>query len=122
MPELSVLIKVETIDALSKVLTILIVLLLESVLLLMLLLRLVLDRETCSGRVTTLIVGGGIVLSVDVSVRVGRLRLIVVQPITARLSQFRTLALSLCRLTEKFGARFAQMSHFINCAFGSHSS
>lgn len=50
---------------------------------------------------TTLVVVGGIVLSVDVRVRVGRLRLVVVQPITARLSQFGTLALSLCRLCEK---------------------
>jgi len=61
----------------------------------------VLDGEACSGLVTTLVVVGGIVLSVDVRVRVGRLRLVVVQPITARLSQFGTLALSLCRLSEK---------------------
>ena len=81
MPELSVLIKVETVDALSKVLTILVVLLLYRVLLLLLqLLRLVFDREACSGLVTSLIVGDDIVLSVDVcvSVSVSRLRLVVV--------------------------------------------
>lgn len=53
---------------------------------------------------TTLIVGDDIVLSVDVrvSVSVSCLRLVVVQPITARLSQFGTLALSLSRVAEKF--------------------